>query len=86
MPEPYDRASRFKTEARGLLLAGDDKPLVDYESLGGEALLSIPTPDHYLALLYVVGTRQRDDAITYPVEGIGGGSISMLSVWVGQQT
>lgn len=83
MPEPYDWAIRFETEARGLLLAGDDKPLVDYESLGREALLSIPTPDHYLPLLYVIGTRQRDDAITFPVEGVDGGSISMLSVRVG---
>jgi 4,5-DOPA dioxygenase extradiol len=86
MAEPYDWATRFETEARGLLLAGDDKPLVDYESLGREALLSIPTPDHYLPLLYVVGTRQRDDAITFPVEGVDGGSISMLSVRVGQRT
>jgi 4,5-DOPA dioxygenase extradiol len=86
MPEPYDWATRFETEARGLLLAGDNKPLVDYESLGREALLSIPTPDHYLPLLYVVGTRQRDDAVTFPIEGVDGGSISMLSVRVGQRT
>src|SRR5437660_263919 len=30
-PEPYDWAVRFETEARGLLLAGEHKPLVDYE-------------------------------------------------------
>src|SRR5437868_3912446 len=66
MPDPYDWAVRFETEAKGLLLAGDHKPLVDYETLGREALLSIPTPDHYLPLLYVVGTRQRDDIVTFP--------------------
>jgi 4,5-DOPA dioxygenase extradiol len=64
-------------------VSGDSKPLVDYETLGREALLSIPTPDHYLPLLYVIGSRQQDDAISFPVEGIDGGSISMLSVQVG---
>jgi len=82
MPDPYEWAVRFETEARGLLLAGDHKPLVDYESLGREARLSIPTPDHYLPLLYVIGTRQKDDTITFPVEGVDGGSISMLTVRV----
>jgi 4,5-DOPA dioxygenase extradiol len=83
MPDPYDWAVRFETEARGLLLAGDHKPLVDYESLGQEALLSIPTPDHYLPLLYIIGSRQQKDPITFPVEGVDGGSISMLTVRVG---
>jgi 4,5-DOPA dioxygenase extradiol len=83
MPDPYDWAVRFETEARGLLLAGEHKPLVDYESMGREALLSIPTPDHYLPLLYVIGARQKEDAVTFPVEGVDGGSISMLAVRVG---
>jgi hypothetical protein len=45
--------------------------------------LSIPTPDHYLPLLYVIGTRQHGDPFTFPVEGVDGGSISMLAVRVG---
>jgi 4,5-DOPA dioxygenase extradiol len=84
MPDPYDWAVRFEGEAKGLLITGDHKPLVDYESLGREALLSIPTPDHYLPLLYVIGSRQANDSITFPVEGVDGGSISMLSVRVGE--
>lgn len=83
MPDPYDWAVRFETEARGLLLSGEHKPLVDYESLGREALLSIPTPDHYLPLLYVIGARQQNDRVSFPVEGVDGGSISMLAVQVG---
>jgi len=78
--EPFDWALRFEDEAKNLLLAGEHKPLVDYETLGPDALLSIPTPDHYLPLLYVIGARQHGDAVTFPVEGIDGGSISMLSV------
>ena len=82
-PDPYEWAVRFETEAKGLLLTGDHKPLVNYETLGKEALLSIPTPDHYLPLLYVIGTRQHDDVVMFPVEGVDGGSISMLTVQVG---
>lgn len=84
MPDPYDWAVQFENEARAILMTGDDKPLVNYEKLGPEALLSIPTPDHYLPLLYVVGARQRGEAVTFPVEGVDGGSISMLCVKVGQ--
>jgi 4,5-DOPA dioxygenase extradiol len=83
MPEPYDWAARFEKEARAMLLAGDNKLLIDYERLGADALLSIPTPDHYLPLLYVIGTRQESEALSFPVEGVDGGSISMLSVQVG---
>ncbi len=83
LPDPYDWAVRFENEARAVLLADDDKLLVDYEKLGPDALLSIPTPEHYLPLLYVAGTRQRGEVVTFPVEGVDGGSISMLSVQVG---
>lgn len=82
-PDPYDWATRFETTARELMLAGDYAPLIDYASLGRDAILSIPTPDHYLPLLYVLGTRRQTDALTFPVEGVDGGSISMLSVQVG---
>ena len=82
VPEPYDWAVRFETEARRRLLSGDYQPLVEYETLGKDALLAIPTPDHYLPLLYVIGTRQRDDGVSFPIEGVDGGSISMLCVEV----
>ena len=83
MPDPYDWAVRFETEAKEMMLAGEYKPLIDYEKLGREALLSIPTPDHYLPLLYVIATRQQGERVTFPIEGVDGGSISMLSVQVG---
>jgi 4,5-DOPA dioxygenase extradiol len=81
--EPFDCAVRFETRARELLLARNDEPLVNYESLGRDATLSAPTPDHYLPLLYAIGACQSDDAITFPVEGFDGGSVSMLSVRFG---
>ncbi len=81
--EPYDWAIAFEERVRGLLLAGDHEPLVGYEKLGREAILSVPTPDHYLPLLYVIGSAQSSERITFPVEGVDGGSISMMAVKVG---
>jgi 4,5-DOPA dioxygenase extradiol len=46
-------------------------------------MLSIPTPDHYLPLLYVIGSRQEGEVITFPIEGVDGGSIAMLTAKVG---
>ena len=83
MPDAYDWAVRFETEAKEMMLAGEYKPLVEYEKLGPDAMLSIPTPDHYLPLLYVIATAQQRDSITFPVEGVDGGSISMLSAKIG---
>jgi 4,5-DOPA dioxygenase extradiol len=82
-PDPYDWAVRFETQAKQMMTAGEYKPLIDYEKLGPEAMLSIPTPDHYLPLLYVIATQQRGEMTTFPVEGVDGGSISMLTVRVG---
>jgi 4,5-DOPA dioxygenase extradiol len=81
--EPYDWAVRFESHAREFLTAGEFQPLIDYESLGRDALLSIPTPDHYLPLLYVIATKERDEAVSFPVEGVDGGSVSMLCVQIG---
>jgi len=81
--DPYDWAVRFENTAKQLMLAGDFQPLIDYETLGKDAALSIPTPDHYLPLLYVLGAAQQDEAISFPVTGVDGGSISMLAVQVG---
>ena len=81
--EPYDWAVRFEKKARELMLAHDFQPLIEYESLGRDAVLSAPTPDHYLPLLYVLGTWREGDTVSFPVEGVDGGSISMLAVSIG---
>ncbi len=80
---PFDWAVRFEAYAREAMLLGNDEPLVDYESLGADALLCAPTPEHYLPLLYVLALRAPGDPIAFPVEGVDGGSISMLSVRIG---
>ena len=82
--EPYEWAARFERRARELIVTNDIEPLLDYESLGPDAQQSIPTPDHYLPLLYVLGSRSGSDAVSFPVEGVEGRSVSMLAVQVGK--
>jgi 4,5-DOPA dioxygenase extradiol len=74
---------RFEQSARKLLLAGEVEPLIAYESMGRDAVLAVPTPDHYLPFLYVIGTRREGDRVSFPVEGVDGGAVSMLSVRIG---
>jgi 4,5-DOPA dioxygenase extradiol len=81
--EPFDWAMRFEQTARELILSGNYQPLVNYESLGKDALLSAPTPDHYLPLIYILALGRDTDSTSFPVEGFDGGSISMLSVRLG---
>jgi 4,5-DOPA dioxygenase extradiol len=81
--EPFDWAVRFEERARGLMLSGNHAPLISYESLGEDARLSAPTPDHYLPLLYVIALQRENDEVSFPVEGFDGGSISMLSIQIG---
>jgi len=80
--QAFDWAVRFEKEVRELLLKGEDARIVDYEELGRDAMLSAPTPDHYLPLLYVLGLRRKHEPISFPVEGIDGGSVSMLTVQI----
>lgn len=77
--EPFDWALRFEKSARSFMHARNDEPLIEYELQGRDALLSAPTPEHYLPLLYVLGARRDDDQLDFPVEGIDGGSVSMLT-------
>ena len=81
--EPYPWALAFERRARECLMAGEHAALVDYQNLELEALLSVPTPDHYLPLLYAIGAGGEGDPIAFPAEGIDGGSISMLAVRIG---
>jgi 4,5-DOPA dioxygenase extradiol len=81
--EPFDWAMRFEKQVRNLLSSAEDGPLINYEKLGPEAALSVPTPDHYLPLLYVIALRKEGEPLTFPVEGIDGGSVSMLTIQIG---
>jgi 4,5-DOPA dioxygenase extradiol len=81
--EPYDWAVRFDAVVRQALVSGDERTLIEYQELGEDARLSVPSPEHYLPLLYVLGLRSAGEPVAFPTQGIEGGSISMLSVQIG---
>tara|TARA_R110000868_G_scaffold99416_1_gene273575 strand:- start:490 stop:1254 length:765 start_codon:yes stop_codon:yes gene_type:complete len=76
----FDWATSFNDAVRDHITRGDHGPLIDYERFGEPARLSIPTPDHYLPLLYVLGAIRPTDKVSFPVDGIDMGSLSMLCV------
>jgi 4,5-DOPA dioxygenase extradiol len=81
--EPCDWALHFEARVREGLTSGDHALLIDYATLGRDALLAVPTPEHYLPLLYVLGASVPGETVSFPVEGMDGGSVSMLAVQFG---
>jgi 4,5-DOPA dioxygenase extradiol len=79
----YAWATRFEQSVKRQILRNEPEPLIDYLALDPEAPLAVPTAEHYLPLLTVLGARLGDDAVSFPVEGIDMGSLSMLSALVG---
>lgn len=79
----YDWAESFNASVRECLLQRKHGPLIEYESFGRAAQLSVPTPDHYLPLLYILGLQETGEALTLPVDGIEIGAIGMLCACVG---
>ena len=80
---PFAWATRFNERVRESLLKKDHKTLVGYEGMGSEAHLSVPTPDHYLPLLYAARLQEGDEPLSFAVDGIENGSIGMLAVVFG---
>jgi 4,5-DOPA dioxygenase extradiol len=81
--QAYDWALRFNETIRDALAARDHATLIDFEKLGESARLSVPTPEHYLPLLYVAGLQESDESMSFPVDGYDLGSISMLTAAAG---
>lgn len=78
----YDWATRFNQRMRRHLDKREHAPLIDYQRMGQDAQLAVPTPEHYLPLLYVLGLQDDKSVITIPVDGVEFGSISMLTAVV----
>ena len=81
--EPYEWAARFNAVMRAAIEEGDDEALIGYERFGDDAAMSVPTREHFLPLLYVLGARRPGDQVSFPVDGVDSGSVSMLSVQLG---
>ena len=78
-----DWAIEFDQTVKERMLAGGHEALVRYEALGSAAALSIPTNEHYLPLLYLIGMQGKDDPVRFFTEQVTLNSISMRSVLIG---
>lgn len=81
--QPFDWASAFDERAKKLMEARNHDALIAYEKLGEEALLSIPTNEHYLPMLYALALQDAEDPLEFFAEGIVYGSISMRGFVIG---
>ncbi|GAA5233774.1 4,5-DOPA dioxygenase extradiol [Verticiella sediminum] len=79
----YPWARRFEDHVIQAIRTGEHEGLWEYPRLGQDAALAVPTPDHYLPLLYVMGAARGDDAVRLLTPHIEYGSLSMTSVLVG---
>jgi 4,5-DOPA dioxygenase extradiol len=78
----YEWCAAFDAAIAERLEARDDAGLVDYAALPG-GRQAVPTPDHYLPLLYAAAAAGPDAAATTLYEGLEMGSLSMRCVRFG---
>ncbi len=81
--DPFPWAVRFDEKVKRLILDRDHEALIEYEKLGRDAELSIPTPDHFWPLLYALALQEPDEQVEFFVEGIAHASVSMRSLRIG---
>jgi len=79
----YDWALEMNTTFKNLIMNGLYDDLVHHDRLGTAGQLAIPTPEHYLPLLYTLGASNRKDRIEFFNDKAMGGSLTMTSVKFG---
>ena len=79
----FDWALKINDTFKSLIINGDFKPLINYESLGKEAKLAIPTPEHYWPLMYTLGLKGDKDTVFIFNDKAVAGSITMTSLKIG---
>jgi len=79
----FDWAISANNRIKELILSGNHSDLINYSAMGKEINLSIPTPEHYLPLLYILGMKNEDEEISLFNDRLLLGSLSMTSVRIG---
>lgn len=79
----FDWALQMNDTFKRLIQNGSHESLIQYEKLGKEAMLSIPTPEHYLPLIYSLGLSTKKDPIQFFNDKAVAGSLTMTSVQIG---
>jgi len=81
--KPFDWAVEFDIWVRDQLVKKNHLALIHEPQNSSAGQMSIPTLDHYLPLLYVLGVSVDSDPLSFPYKGMQNGSISMRSVRFG---
>ena len=76
----FDWAIEARETINSLLLDGNYQPLIGYEKLGKAIQLAVPTPDHYLPLIYTLGLQQKGESLSLFNDKLFAGSLSMTSL------
>jgi 4,5-DOPA dioxygenase extradiol len=76
----YDWAIEARELTNQYLLNGDFNALVEYQKLPKSVQLAVPTPDHYLPLIYILGLKTSKETLSLFNDKLVGGSLSMTSV------
>jgi 4,5-DOPA dioxygenase extradiol len=79
----YDWAIEAGTRMKELIVSNEHAQLVDYSAQGRAFQLSIPTPEHYLPLLYTLGLKTVNEPVSLFNDRTVMGSIAMTSVRIG---
>jgi 4,5-DOPA dioxygenase extradiol len=79
----YDWALQMNDKFKQLINDGDYQPLINYRDMGKDALLAIPTPEHYLPLMYTLGLKGSKDGVSFFNDKTVAGSLTMTSVKLG---
>jgi 4,5-DOPA dioxygenase extradiol len=72
----YDWAQEFDAWTMQKLLDKDISSLVDYARAPG-GLKSVPTPDHYIPMLYALALARKDETVRFTYDELVYGGISM---------
>lgn len=76
----YDWALEASAKMKSYILSNDHHSLINYKSQGREFDLAIPSPDHYLPLLYALALKEKNEKISLFNDKAIAGSITMTSL------
>jgi 4,5-DOPA dioxygenase extradiol len=76
----FDWAVEANERIKRLVASNEHQPLITYSSMGREMQLAVPTPEHYLPLLYVLGLKDEKENVSFFNDKTELGSISMTCV------
>lgn len=82
-PFGFDWAIEAAQKMKYAILSGDHRVLIDYSAQGRSFDLAIPTPEHFLPLLYALALKEENEPVSLFNDQPVGGSLTMTSVRIG---